>query len=140
MAAGKKQKQASNPYNLRKKVEIPVELQIKSNHTFLNEFSGSGSVSRSDTDSDIALLVENLVSCDGTESEDTSLVVKHNHDFKSSRKVMRCKGKVKSDPRSEVQLDQTLINQRILSQLNAIGKWLSIIESSASVASSKVKD
>ena len=52
---------------------------------------------------------------------------------------MRGKGKVKPDPRSEVQPDQTLINQRILSQLDAIGKRLSVIESSASVASSKVK-
>ena len=52
MAARKKQKQASNPYNLRKKVEIPVELQIENDHTFLNEFSRSGSVSRSNTDSD----------------------------------------------------------------------------------------
>ena len=42
MAARKKQKQASNPYNLRKKVEIPVELQIENDHTFLNEFSRSG--------------------------------------------------------------------------------------------------
>ena len=49
------------------------------------------------------------------------------------------KGKVRSDPKSEVQQDQTLINQRILSQLDAIGKRLSVIENSASVASSKVK-
>ena len=53
---------------------------------------------------------------------------------------MRGKGKVKPDPRSEVQPDQTLINQRILSQLDAIGKRLSVIENSASVASSKVKN
>ena len=46
----------------------------------------------------------------------------------------------KSDLRSEIQPDKTLINQRILSQLDAIGKQLSVIESSPSVASSKVKN
>ena len=139
MAARKKQKQASNIYNLRKKVEISVELQIE-NDTFLNEFSRSGSVSRSDTESDIESLVDTLVSRGSTDSEDTSPVPKHTHDFKTSRKVMRGKGKVRSDPRSEVQPDQTLINQRILSQLDAIGKRLSVIENFASVASSKVKN
>ena len=140
MAARKKQKQASNPYHLQKKVEIPVELQIENDHTFLNEFSRSGSVSRSDTESDIESIVDTLVSRGSTDSEDTSPVHKHTHDFKTSRKAMRGQGKVRSDPRSEVQPDQTLINQRILSQLDAIGKQLCVIESSASVASSKVKN
>ena len=67
-------------------------------------------------------------------------MVKHKHDFKSSRKALRGKGKVKSDPRSEDQLDQTLIHQRILFKLDAIGKRLSVIESSASGATSKVKN
>ena len=88
------QTQASNPYNLRKKVEIPVELQIENDHTFLNEFSHSGSVSRSDTESDIESLLDTLVSRGSTDSEDTSPVPKHTHDFKTSRKVMRGKGKV----------------------------------------------
>ena len=140
VAARKKQKQASNPYNFRNKVEIPVELQLENDHTFLNAFSHSSSVSRSDTESDIESIVDNLVSRDSTKSEDTFPVVKHKHDFKSSRKVLRGKGKIKSDPRSEVQPDQTLINQRILSQLDAICKRLSVIESSASVACSKVKN
>ena len=140
MAARKKQKQASNPYNLRKKVEIPVELQVENDHTFLNEVSRSGSVSLSDTDSDIESIVDTLVSRGSTDSEDTSSVHKHTHDFKTSRKAMRGKGKVKSDPRSEVQPQQTLINQGILSQLDAIGKQLSVIENSASVASSNVKN
>ena len=139
MAARKKQKQASNPYNLRNKLEIPVELQIESDDAFLNELSRSGSISRSDTDSDIESLADTLVSRGSTDTDDTSPVSKHSHHFKTSRKTLRGKGKVKSDPRSEVQPDQTLINQRILSQLDAIGKRLSVIESSASVASSKVK-
>ena len=140
MAARKKQKQASNPYNLRKKVEIPVELQIENDHTFLNEFSRSGSVSGSDTDSDIESLVDTIVSHPSTNSEDTFPVQKHLNDFKTSRKAMRGKGKVRSNPRSEVQPDQTLINQRILSQLDAISKRLSVVENSASVASSKTKN
>ena len=140
MAAQKKQKQASNPYNLRKKVEIPVELQIENDHTFINEFSCSGSVSRSDTESDIESLLDTFASRPSTDSDDTSPVHKHSNDFKTSRKAMRGKGKVKPDPRSEVQPDQTLINQRILSQLDAIGKRLSVIENSASVASSKTKN
>ena len=74
-----------------------------------------GSVSRSDTESDIESLVDTLVSHGSTDSEDTSPVHKQIHDFKTSRKAMRAKGKVRSDPRSEVQPDQTLINQRILS-------------------------
>ena len=45
-----------------------------------------------------------------------------------------------SDPRSDVQLDQALIKQSILSQLDAIGKRLSVIESSASVAHPEVKN
>ena len=140
MAARRKQKQASNPYNLRKKVEIPVELQIENDSTFLHEFSQSGSVSRSDTDSDIESIVDTLVSRASTDSEDNSPVPKHTHDFKSTRRNMRCKGKINSDPTSEVQPDQSRINQRILSHLDAIGKRLSVIENSASVASIKVKN
>ena len=75
----------------------------------MNEFSRLGSVS------DI-------------EFEDTSPVVEHKHDFKTSKKVMHRKGKVMLDPKSEVQPDQALSNQRILSQLDAIGKRLSLIE------------
>ena len=140
MVARKKQKQASNPYNLQNKVEITVELQLENDHTFLNAFSRSGLDSRSDTESDIEPLVDTLVSCDSTESEDTFPVVKHKHDFKSSRKVLRGKWRLKSCLRSEVQPDQTLINQRRLPQLDAIGKRLSVIESSASGATSKVKN
>ena len=102
MVAREKQQQASNPYNMRNKVEIPVELQLENDHTFLNAFSRLGSVSRSDTESDVESLADTLVSRESTESENTSPVVRHKHDFKSSRKVLCEKGKVKSDPRSEV--------------------------------------
>ena len=59
MAAQKQQRQASNSYNFREKVEIPVELQLESGNASLNEFSRLGSISRSDTDSDIESFVEN---------------------------------------------------------------------------------
>ena len=59
MAAQKKQRQASNPYNLGEKVEIPVEFQLESGNASLNEFSRLGSISRSDTDSDIESIIEN---------------------------------------------------------------------------------
>ena len=98
---------------------------------------GTETRSRSDTESDIESLVNTFVSRASTDSEDTSPVNKHSNDFKTSRKAMRGKGKVRSDPRSEVQPDQTLINQRILSQLDAISKRLSAVENSASVASFK---
>ena len=58
---------AGKPYNLRRKVEIPVELQVQDDGAFLNEFSSqptpgqSGSKSdtdiQSDIDSDIDVLV-----------------------------------------------------------------------------------
>ena len=133
MAARKKLRQACNPCKLWKKVEIPVELQLENANTFLNEFSRSGSVG-------IESVVDNLVFHDSTKSEVTFPVVKHKHDFKTSRKVMCYRGKVMSDPRSEIQPDQTLTNEKILSQLDAIGKQLSVIESSASVAHPKVKN
>ena len=84
----------------------------------------------------LLLTIWSLVTALNLRIEDTP-VVKHKHDFKTSRKVMHCSGKVMSDRKSEVQLDQALINQSILSQLDAIGKRLSAIESSASVASLK---
>ena len=86
----------------------------------------------------LLLTIWSLVTALNLRIEDTP-VVKHKHDFKTSRKVMHCSGKVMSDRKSEVQLDQALINQSILSQLDAIGKRLSAIESSASVTSLKVK-
>ena len=106
MAAQKKHRKASNPYNLRKIAEILIE----SDNAFLNGFSRSGSVSRLNTDSDIDSIITNLVSHYGTKSDDTSPVVKHEHDFKTSRKVTRRRGKVMSDLMSKVQSDQALIN------------------------------
>ena len=56
-AAKQKHRTARNSYNLRRKVEIPIELQLNNDNTFLNEFAsqpepGQSSKSRSDTDTD----------------------------------------------------------------------------------------
>ena len=37
MAAKQKHRIAGNPYNLRKKVEIPVEIQLENDSAFLND-------------------------------------------------------------------------------------------------------
>ena len=54
MATRQKHRMAGKPYNLHRKVEIPVELQVQDDGAFLNEFSlqptPSQSVSKSDTD------------------------------------------------------------------------------------------
>ena len=39
MATRQKHRIAGKPYNLRRKVEIPVELQVQDDGAFLNEFS-----------------------------------------------------------------------------------------------------
>ena len=38
MAAKQKHRTAGNSYNLRRKVEIPIELQLNNVNAFLNEF------------------------------------------------------------------------------------------------------
>ena len=55
MAAKQKHRMAGNPYNLRKKVEIPVQIQLENDSAFLNEFASQpipGQVSGSKTGSD----------------------------------------------------------------------------------------
>ena len=58
MAAKQKHRIAGNPYNLRKKVEIPVEIQLEDDSAYLNKFASQptpgqvfGSKTGSDTDS-----------------------------------------------------------------------------------------
>ena len=57
MAAKQKHRIAGNPYNLRKKVEIPVQIQLEDDSAFLKEFASQpipgqvlGSKTGSDTD------------------------------------------------------------------------------------------
>ena len=68
IAAKQKHRIAGNSYNLRRKVEIPIEVHLKSDSAFLNEFGsqlepGQSSKSSSDTESDtsIDLELDNLV-------------------------------------------------------------------------------
>ena len=150
MAAKRKHRMAGNPYNLHKKAEIPVEIQLQDDSAFFNEFASqptpgqvSGSKTRSDTDStstdgSIGLDISGVVY---SESDfDGSPVVKHRKNFKNCTQHHTDSTSKMSDEREKNLSDQALINQKILSQLDAIGKRLTVIENkSASPAKSKVK-
>ena len=139
MAAKQKHRMVGNPYNLRKKVEFLVEIQLENDSAFLNEFSSqptpgqvSGSQTGSDTDStstddSIGLDISGVVY---SESDfDDSLLVKHRKHFKNSTQHQVASTSKMLDSREEKLLDEALINQKILSQLDAIGKRLTVIES-----------
>ena len=81
MAGKQKHRTAGNSYNLRRKVEIPIELQLNNDNTFLNEFAshpepGQSSKSRSDTDSNTSIDLEigTLLSQETEDSVDESPV------------------------------------------------------------------
>ena len=81
MAVKQKHRAAGNSYNLRWKVEIPLELQSNNDDAFLNEFAsqpepGQSSKSRSDTDSNtsIDLEISTLLSQESEYSVDESPV------------------------------------------------------------------
>ena len=67
MATRQKHRMAGKPYNLHRKVEIPVELQVQDDGAFLNDFSSqptpgqSGSKSDTDIESDIDSDIDALV-------------------------------------------------------------------------------
>ena len=145
MAAKQKHRTAGNSYNLRRKVEIPIEVQLDNDNVFLHEFAsqpepGQSSKSRSDTESDtsIDLDVDTLLTHASEDSFDESPVLVSK--FKKSDRPSRFKN---SKPKSDTvvcQPDQKLINERILTQLDAIGKRLTAIEKgSASAARPKAK-
>ena len=150
MAAKQKHRMAGNPYNLRKKVEIPMEIQLENGSAFLNEFASQpipGQVSRSKTGSDtdntstddsFGLDISGVVYSDSDSGD--SPVVKHRKHFKNSTQHQVASTSKMSDPREEKLPDQALINQKILSQLDVIGKRLTVIENkSASSAKPKAK-
>ena len=147
MAAKQKHRTAGNSYNLRRKVEIPIELQLNNDNAFLNEFAsqpepGQSSKSRSDTDSNTSIDLEigTLLSQESEDSVDESPVHVQTKKFKKSDRPSRFKNSRSREVMAGSQLDQTLINERILSQLDAIGKRLTAIEqSSASAARPKAK-
>ena len=150
MGAKQKHRMAGNPYNLRKKVEIPVQIQLEDDSAFLNEFASqpipgqvSGSKTGSDTEStstddSIGLNISGVAYSESDFEE--SPVVRHRKHFKDSTQHPVASTSKMSDQRGEKIPDQALINQQILSQLDAIGKRLTVIESkSASPAKPKAK-
>ena len=148
--AAKQQQVTGNPYNLRKKVEIPVQIQLENDSAFLNEFASQpipGQVSRSKTGSDTdSTSTDNSIGLDisgvvYSESDfKDSPVVRHRKHFKDSTQHPVASTSKMSDQRGEKFPDQALINQKILSQLDAIGKRLTVIETkSASPAKPKAK-
>ena len=83
MAAKQKHRTVGNSYNLCRKVEIPIELQLNKDNAFLNEFGsqpepGQSSKSRSDTNTDsntsIDLEIGTLLSQESEDSIDESPV------------------------------------------------------------------
>ena len=121
---------ASKPYNLHRKVEIPVELQVQDDGTFLHEFSSQPTPGQSKVDTDIEsdidsdIDIDALVNGSSSDSDHGSVALKHRLDVRKSERAPHVEWK--SDPTSS---DQTLINAKILSQLDAIGKCLNVIES-----------
>ena len=113
---------AGKPYNLRRKVEILIDLQVQDDGAFLNDFSSQPtpgqSASKSDTD------IESDIDSDIDNSDHDSVASKHRLDVRKSERAPHVERM--SDLTSS---DQALINAQILSQLNAIGRCLDVIES-----------
>ena len=122
---------------MRRKVEIPVELQVQDDGAFLNEFSSQPipGQSSSNSDTDIESDIDALVNGSSSDSDHDSVASKHRLDVRKSERAPHLERM--SDPTS---LDQALINATTLSQLDAIGKHLNVIESkSVHKSHSKVK-
>ena len=128
MATCQKHRMAGKPYNLHRKVEIPVELQVQDDGAFLNEFSSQPipgqSKSNTDIESDIDSDIDALVNGSSSDSDHDSVALKHRLDVRKSERAPHVERM--SDSTSS---DQALINAKILSQLDAIGKHLNVIES-----------
>ena len=121
---------AGKPYNLHRKAEIPVELQVQDDGAFLHEFSSQPTLGQSKVDTDIEsdidsdIDIDALVNGSSSDSDHGSVALKHRLDVRKSERAPHVERK--SDPTS---LDEAFINAKILSQLDAIGKRLNVIES-----------
>ena len=110
---------AGKPYNLCRKVEIPVELQVQDDGAFLNEFSSQPTPGQSKPDTDIEsdidsdIDIDALVNGSSSDSDHGSVALKHRLDVRKSERAPHVERK--SDPTSS---DQALINAKILSQLD----------------------
>ena len=84
---------AGKPYNLHRKVEIPVELQVQDDGAFLNEFSSqpipcqSGSKSDIDIKSDIDSDIDLLVNESSSDSDHDSVTSKDRLDVRKSERA-----------------------------------------------------
>ena len=127
MATRQKHRMAGKPYNLHRKVEIPVELQVQDDGAFLNEFSSQSTPGqsglKSDTESDIEFDIDVFINDSSSDSDHDSVVSKHRMDVRKSERAPPV-GRM-LDPTNS---DQALINAKILSQLDAIGKRFNVIE------------
>ena len=100
MVAKQKHRNAGNSYNLRRKVEISIEVQLNSDNAFLNEFPSQPepshtSKSRSDTDTEsdtsIDLEIGTLLSQESEDSVGESPVHVQTRKFKKSERPSRFK-------------------------------------------------
>ena len=113
MATRQKHRMACKPYNLRRKVEIPVELQVQDDGAFWNEFSSqatpgqSGSKSDTDIESDIDSDIDALLN-GSSDSDHDSVTSKCRLDVRKSERAPHVERM--SDPTSS---DQALINAKI---------------------------
>ena len=82
---------AGKPYNLLRKVEILVELQVQDDGAFLNKFSSQPppgqSGSKSDTESDIEFDIDALANDSSSDSDHDSVVSKHRMDVRKSERA-----------------------------------------------------
>ena len=89
MTAKQKHRTAGNSYNLRRKVEIPIEVQLQSHNEFASQPEpGQSSKSRSDTESDtsIGLELHTLVTQESKDSFEESPVLCLKKKYKKSDK------------------------------------------------------
>ena len=117
-----------------RKVEIPIEVQLSNDSSFLKQFAsqpepGQSLKARFDTetesDTSIDLEIGTLLTQGSEDSGEEVHVNKKN--FKGSDRPSCFKNSRSHEATVGSQLDQTLINERILTQLDAIGKRLTAI-------------
>ena len=115
MAAKQKHRMVGNPYNLCKKVEIPVDTQLEDDRAFLNKFTTQPKplqVSRSQPGFDT----------DGT-SSDISIGLDISGVVYSAMLLVHQKCRIRKS---------STYQQKMLSQLDIIGKRLTVIENKLS--------
>ena len=110
---------------MRRKVEIPIEVQLNNDNAFLNEFAsqpelGQSSKSRSDTESDTSIDLEigTLLTQKSKDSVEELPVHVYKKNFKKSERDSRFNNFRPHEDTVGSQPDQALIDKWILTQLN----------------------